>query len=352
MLFTQKLANYLHSQVNAIAQVRTAMRNLAKITQAHPVLARGIPSLIHLIDVDNGHNHSASFVKLWNMLDSNTFKHEPTTFSIQGRAIAAYHIMQEVKGEFAPMLHAVGELDAFAAVATVFKFHQNKPAHFSFATIINSYTPYLKATNFWHPCLDPEHAITNTVEISADTSPNIVITGPNTGGKTTILKALLANILLAQTFGICTGELELAPYARIHCHMNLTDDIASGTSLFKAEVNHAKKLIESVKGLREGEFAFIVMDEAFRSTAPEQGEQASYKFAAQLAQNKQSNFLIATHYHKLTDLESDLKGAFRNYHVGIILHDDGSFTRTFQFERGASTVNIALALLKEEGVLW
>jgi DNA mismatch repair ATPase MutS len=152
--------------------------------------------------------------------------------------------------------------------------------------------------------------------------------------------------VLAQTCGIAAAKrCVMTPFKKVACQLNVTDDLANGVSLFKAEVLHAKKLNTMVKNLAKNEFAFIISDEAFRGTSATEGEAISCKFAQQIAANKNCLTITATHYHKMGELPE-----FGQKHVEVIIAPDGSYVRTFKFKDGMSTLNIAEKILQEENI--
>lgn len=345
------LGKYLQGSLIDIASYVHYTRIIKHIANQNNELLNAIPSLKHVINFDNRKHHSAQLIKLLDMLNTNTFKRKPSAFSLTGRIFAAHKLMTLVKNEFIPMLNAIAELDTYVALA---KLHKNQldTAPYTFVEFQESETPRLKAINFWNPFIDPQIVVTNTIHFNRQSGQNVILTGPNTGGKSTVIKALLINILFAQTFGMAAAEkFIITPFNKLNCYLNITDDIAAGTSLFKAEVTRAKELITTLRTLPSQEFCFTIIDEAFSGTSPQEGEFASYKFADQLADFPNGITLIATHYHKLIDLEQEKLGSFKNYHVEVIRNEDGSLQRTFKLLPEPSRMNIALDILKEEGVL-
>lgn len=214
--------------------------------------------------------HSADFNKLIGMLKTNTFTGSASFFSVTGRVLAAGKLMKKVAGEFIPALEVAGELDAYLSVAKLYKEFANKRVHISFAEFIESDSPYLEARNFWNPLVDPEVVVANDLVLGANERPNnVILTGPNTGGKSTVIKGIILNVLFAQTFGMAFADkLVLTPFANVNCYLNITDDLAAGTSLFKAEVLRAKELINSIRTLDGNLFSFTIMDEVFSGTSP------------------------------------------------------------------------------------
>ncbi len=345
------LGKYLQDSLIDTAFYVHYIRIIKHIANQNNELLNTIPSLKHLIHFDNKKHHSAQLIKLLSMLNTDTFKGKSSAFSLTGRIFAAHKLMTLVKNEFVPILNAIAELDTYVALA---KLHKNQldTAPYTFVEFQESEKPELQAINFWNPFIDPQIVVTNTIHFNRQSGQNIILTGPNTGGKSTVIKALLINILFAQTFGMAAAEeFVITPFKKLNCYFNITDDIATGTSLFKAEVMRAKELITTLRTLPSQDFCFTIIDEAFSGTSPQEGEFASYKFAEQLADFSNGITLIATHYHKLIDLEQEKPGSFKNYHVEVVRNEDGSLQRTFKLLPEPSRMNIALDILKEEGVL-
>ena len=313
-------------------------------------LLRIMPSLKPLADLANSEKNSDRLNKLIDMLETSTFTGEASFFSITGRVLAAYELMQQVKDELTPAIAAAGELDMYVACAKLYNSRTNKDNKYCFAQFVESKTPVLEAKNFWNPFINPDTVVPNDALFN-DQNRNILLTGPNTGGKSTILKGLMINVIMAQTFGIAPADsLTLTPFAKLNCFMNISDDIATGASLFKAEVLRAKNLLETIKSLKHNEFSFVIIDEVFTGTSPKEGEMAAFRFAKTIGEYPNSTNIIATHYPKMIDLEDETKGIFKNFHIEVLRNPDGSINRTFKLKRGPTLMNIAFDILEEEGM--
>jgi DNA mismatch repair protein MutS len=344
------LGKHLQNNLIGASSYLHNTKNIKQLITKNNELLQAAPAFEHIINLDNSNHHSAQFNKLLGMLKTNTFKGKPSVFSITGRIFAAHKLMAMVKNEFIPMLNAIAELDTYVALTKLYKNQQNT-ASYAFVEFKKSDQPYLQAINFWNPFIDPQTVVANTIHLDQYNGQNVILTGPNTGGKSTVIKSLLINILFAQTFGIAAAEKFIfTPFKKLNCYLNITDDISAGVSLFKAEVLRAKELLNTFKALPSDDFCFTIIDEAFSGTSPQEGEYASYKFAEQLGDFSNGITLIATHYPKLIDLEQEKPGTFKNYHVEVIRHENGSLQRTFKLLPDASRINIAFDILKEEGI--
>ena len=110
--------------------------------------------------------------------------------------------------------------------------------------------------------------------------------------------------------------------------------------------NHIDKL-DKLDKLGEDKFSFIVMDEIFSSTNPEEGISGAYAIAERLSENKNSISFITTHFNYLTKLEKTNK--FKNYNVPITKDTDGNIKYSYKLKEGTSNQFIALDLLKKKG---
>ena len=351
----ETVVEHLHDQMNHVALLVDELNIIDSIVQNNPTLKKNLGTTAQTLhdNLRNAQKQSDDLQQLLKLLKTATFKSAPSFFANQSKVMAAYRIALEIREELAPALIAAGEIEAFAGIATLYKEHETKKAKFTFVDFVkDSTTPVLRAQNFWNPFVPADVVVTNSFEIGADKTKNAIITGPNTGGKSTVLKALLIDLLFAQTFGIAPADkLEMTVFNKINCYMNITDDIATGTSLFKAEVLRAKELINAIRDLPADKFSFTIMDEVFSGTSPKEGEEAAYLFAKQLTNFANSTTIIATHFAKLTNLPADTKNGYHNYHVEVTRNDDGTLNRTFLLKEGPSFMNVAMDILAQEGVL-
>jgi DNA mismatch repair ATPase MutS len=346
---TGETINHLQDLCIATASHIDELKKLSSLINTNKELLTYLPSLQPLADLNNPAKHSAKLKKFLGMLETNTFKGEPSFWSVSGRVLAAYELMKQVKDELAPAFAAAGELDMYVALAKLYNDHENKNARYCMVDFVeNSTTPIIKAHNFWNPFIDADKVVVKDVTFDLS-CPNSILTGANTGGKSTVIKAIMLDILMAQTFGIAPAtSLSITPFSKLNCFMNISDDIATGASLFKSEVMRAKKLLDLVQSLKKDEFSFVIIDEVFTGTSPQEGEQAAVRFAKHMGTYGNNISIIATHYPKMADLETDTNGNYRNLHVEILRNEDGSLNRTFKLKNGPTFENVAFDILQEE----
>ena len=344
------MLNYLHKKTNVLASFVQILDTTVATFEKHPELWNMETAQLLRSYQKKEASLSPKLQKLIGLLQTKTFRGTASIFSRKGRVRAAYALMKEVKDELAPYLLVLGELDAYNSCATLYKEYAAQANAFTFATYLeNQPLPSLNAQDIWNPFLDPKKAIVNSIQLGTPLPANIILTGPNAGGKSTFIKGITLNILLGQTIGLVPARsCTFTPFANINTYMNIADDIAVGKSLFKSEVIRAQELVDSIQTAPHNAFVFSVMDEMFSGTSPKEGEAASYAVAENLGKYPHSILLLATHFPKLKRLERTT-GRFKNYQVRVVHQADGSFTYPFKVEVGAADQNLAIDILKQQG---
>lgn len=124
---------------------------------------------------------------------------------------------------------------------------------------------------------------------------NIIITGPNASGKTTILKSVLINILVTQQFGCgFYDSANLNPYDYIHSYLNIPDT-SGRDSLFQAEARRCKEIIDIVNSNKK-KTHFCTFDELYSGTNPDEAEISATAFMEYLVKNKNVSCILTTHF--------------------------------------------------------
>lgn len=213
---------------------------------------------------------------------------------------------------------------------------------FNFTNFINNDYPYININGIRHPCLDQNIVVKNDIILEN----NIIVTGPNAGGKSTFIKSLLINILLSQTFCITNSDsCQLTPFKNINSQINIPDS-KGFESLFEAEMHRCSNNLNQLKNTENNDFTFIIMDEIFNSTNPIEGISGAYAIAKKISDYPKCLLIFTTHYNYLTKLAKT--GKFINYKMNIIEQDD-NIIFPYKLEKGLSKQFIALELLKKNG---
>lgn len=255
-----------------------------------------------------------------------------------------YKVYEEEK-KLAPVFVSIGEWDTYNAIATKILESQRNANKLCFATYNSSEKSCIRAQGFWNVLIPG--AVVNDL----DESLHIILTGPNAGGKTSSIRAILQNIVLAQSFGVAAAEsFELTPFDVIHSYLNISDDLKNGMSLFASELNRAKGILQRIKDLQPGQKFFFALDELFTGTVAEDGEICAYKFVEQIAHMPGTQFIYATHFGQLKIL-GDNDACCKNYKVDAPIKDDlGKLVYPYTLNKGANESNVALDMAQEAGL--
>lgn len=180
---------------------------------------------------------------------------------------------------------------------------------------------------------------------------NIIITGPNAAGKTTYMKSICANMILAQSLGICcASRAVVCPVHSILSSMNIIDTVGR-ESLFEAEVRRCSLLVKQADTVKsKGERALFFLDEPMHSTPPMEGTATAIAVSEYLGNTPGVFVFLTTHYHHVTRLETMYPDKWINVSMEAIAKDDGSFVFPYRLKKGLSTQCIALELLKDRAL--
>ena len=186
----------------------------------------------------------------------------------------------------------------------------------------------------YYAALKDKKPVKNTVKLSK----NIIITGPNASGKTTILKSTLINILLSQQFGCgfySEGSI-LKPFDYIHCYLNIPDT-SGRDSLFQAEARRCKEIIDFIEDHNKVENHFCVFDELYSGTNPEEAESSAVSFMEYLVKNKNVTTILTTHYIQVCE-KLKINKKIMNYQMDIDVDTSkDDFIYTYRLIKGIST---------------
>ena len=236
-------------------------------------------------------------------------------------------------------MHVAYALDALLSIPRA-----RTAMHGSWASFVSEGGTLLDMRGVRHPSLG-HGAVDNDWTLGQH---HALLTGPNAGGKSTLMKATLATVLMAQTLTIapCSVSCHMTPFTYISSHINVPDS-AGRESLFEAEMYRAKRNLDKLAGLAPGKRALIVMDEIFSSTNPVEGIAGAYAVARRLASTPGTLAIISTHYTYLCKLERDTHGAFKNFRMPV--PTSSSSLSPYKLMQGVSRQYVALELLRRSG---
>lgn len=224
--------------------------------------------------------------------------------------------------------------DALVSMAT-FRLNEDEAQE---ATIIDSSGVSYKARSIYHPFLG-EKAVRNNFDIQ--NHEYYIITGANMAGKSTFLRTLGVNYILAMNgLPVFAEEMRVSVF-RLFTNMRTTDDLTHGISYFNAELLRLKQLIAS---LDPNVPSLIILDEILKGTNSLDKLNGSRLFLEYISERNVTG-VIATHDLELSKLEDENSQRFHNYSFEIELGTD--VTYTYKIGRGVARNQNATFLLKQ-----
>lgn len=358
----QEYAGVLQNLALRMADLQTFWMTLKKVyalVQQNPNLAANYGAQLEPIKALLARaNESSEVGNLLGYIETLPLRSWSYLWDHAGKLLASYKLFLDHKAVFHDAMYALGALDALLSIATLIKetAAMHGPHSYTFVKLLPPHAyakPRLALVEMWNPMLDPTTAIGNDVTMDgANRTQNIILTGPNAGGKSTFLTGVATAVLLSQTFGIAPAKsCELTPFSKISTYIDITDDIAAGKSLFLAEVDRFQSHVKLLKGLKKQEFSFTIFDEPFSGTNPVEGAAAEYSVLNYIAQYSNALTIVATHYPVVMLLEQrEPQKGFKNYKVFIKpIGKDGEIHYTYKVIPGAAHQTIAIDILAAQG---
>ena len=228
------------------------------------------------------------------------------------------------------MLTIIGRIDALIAVGA---FREGNP-DYCIPRIAD--TPVVKAVNLYHPLI--KEPVKNSIEETG----SVLITGSNASGKSTFLKAVALNVILAQTIHTCMAESFQMGIFRVCSSMTLRDDIQGGDSYYMVEIKALKRIMDAEK--EQGVPLLCFVDEVLRGTNTVERIAASAQILKSLCVGNCICF-AATHDIELTHL---LEGLYTNYHFEEEIRED-DIVFNYKLLSGRAATRNAIKLLSIMG---
>ena len=172
---------------------------------------------------------------------------------------------------------------------------------------------------------------------------NMIITGPNASGKTTLLKTTALNIIFSQQVGCgFYRECVLNPYTHIHSYLNIPDT-SGRDSLFQAESRRCKEILDIIKKTESARH-FCIFDELYSGTNPDDATKSAYSFLLYLSKHSNVHFILTTHYTSLCKRFKKNKN-IQNYKMDVV-SDQNKIEYTYTLKKGISKIHGAYSILE------
>lgn len=203
---------------------------------------------------------------------------------------------------------------------------------------------HLEATELGHPLIQEEKRVNNDVTTSGQ-GQIMLITGSNMAGKSTFLRSVGVNTILAMMGSpVCAKSFSVS-YVHVISSMRIADNLAENTSTFYAELKKLKNIIDKVN---KKEKLLILMDEILRGTNSFDRHAGSEALIEQMIQ-QDAVALVATHDVELGALETKYPASIHNYHFDVQVKGEELYF-DFKLKKGICQSMNASILMRKIGI--
>ncbi len=237
-------------------------------------------------------------------------------------------------------LETVGELDALCSLGTLAYNHPQ----YTYPELTEKPFCFL-ATQMGHPLMPASQCVKNDATIPSRPF-FLIITGANMAGKSTYLRTIGVNYLLACIGApVCCERLKLHPNQLI-TSLRTSDSLSDNESYFFAELKRLKRIIDL---LNQGKQLFIILDEILKGTNSMDKQKGSFDLIRQFMQLK-ANGIIATHDLLLGSLIKQFPEEIRNYCFEADIKEN-ELTFSYKLREGVAQNMNACFLMKKMGII-
>lgn len=244
-------------------------------------------------------------------------------------------------------LEAMGEWEALSALATLAHDHPD----WALPTFAADGPGEVRARALGHPLIQPSRCVRNDVSVGPP-GTFLLVTGSNMSGKSTLLRAIGSNVVLAAAGGpVCAAGLTL-PALRVCTSMRVEDSLEEGISLFMAELLRIKAVVEAAdRAQRSGERVLYLLDEILHGTNTAERRIAARGVVRHLLSTGAIG-AVSTHDLTLAD-PPDLLDAAHSVHFREEVEGGQDGTRLsfdYRLREGIATTRNALKMLDAVGL--
>jgi len=231
----------------------------------------------------------------------------------------------------------LGDFDSLSSFSA-FYYTNNK---FTFPSLKDVFS--LEATEIGHPMILEQERVCTDIKINS-LGQFVLITGSNMAGKSTFLRTIGINMVLAMCGApVCAKHFSVFPL-QLFSSMRIGDDLSNRESTFYAELKRLKKILDEI----EKQEVFILLDELLKGTNSKDKLAGSIALIRQLIESKAAG-IIATHDLALGELENEYPEKLRNYNFEVDIKND-QFFFDYKLKKGICNILNATELMKSMGL--
>lgn len=303
---SQKTYNLIHEKMIPAALYVDTLKSIGDLVSEHEALAAFASTLQTTAEPEK-------VKKLFTLLEKPTFQGSPSFFSHQGRALAAFKIMQLVKDNMVASIKTIGQLDAYLSLAKLYKTHTgNTQTPFCFAEFIDDEKPRVIIENFWMLGTSKEPLL-SSINLDTKTQGSLITAGPNQE-KTAVITNLTLALLLAQTCGIAPAKtLIITPFSMLLPAITPAHSFTTQTSC-EAAIDRSLSILSAAQNLRtsqslsKNERGIVLLNEPFAGAEYKTALAGTYALVKEIVQTTECLCVCSSFMPELTALENATGG--------------------------------------------
>lgn len=266
-----------------------------------------------------------SFANMWGGL----FEAISVIFLLEETAY--YRVSGELKKKKSTLVDLYGTLGEIEALISISSYQESLNGKYSKPKFKKELT--LNIVDGMHPLL--KDGVANSINMK---KKGMVLTGTNMSGKSTFLRMIGINMLLAETFYFTLAKEYEASFFNIVSSISPNDDVTKGKSFYMAE---AESILRIIKALEKDIPVFCPIDEIFRGTNPVERISASAEILTHINKGE-SISIVATHDRELVDI---LKDNYEFYYFSESVDKKQGLAFDYKLKKGVSKTRNAIRLL-------
>ena len=237
-------------------------------------------------------------------------------------------------------LNGIAEIETLSSLAT---FCFNHPGYIF--PVVYDRQPFLKSKDLSHPLIPAEECVSNDITFGND-ERLFIVTGSNMSGKSTFLRTIGVNVLLARCGApVCAAQFECS-VMDIYTSLRQTDSLLDHVSLFFSELRKLKSILH---GLSTNPNALVLLDEVLRGTNSDDKLYGSQELVKKLIRTGCVT-ILATHDIALSKMTGEYPETIKNYCFESSL-DNNQLSFDYKLKSGVSQNRNATFLMKQMGII-
>lgn len=238
-------------------------------------------------------------------------------------------------------------------ISSIFCIKKNiECGNINFCTYIDDKNTTTIKEQYYAPLLSHDDKI---IKNNLKLNNNIIISGPNASGKTTVLKSSIFNIILSQQIGCgFYKNANIRIYDYLHCYINIPDT-SNRDSLFQAEARRCKEILDKISNNPEKNH-FCIFDELYSGTNPDEAVKSAYYLLEEISKYNKVDMILTTHYNKLckkiklnnkNDNDNNKNKKIINYKMDSVIDENDNLIYNYRLVTGISNIKGGIKVLKQ-----